>query len=130
MITQNMVRSSTRWLLAMQKEAGTDEAMKCYDVMRAVFGDELASAVLFGIMQHPSGKLSIGIQWTAPYSLHNKIQAIKALRQLTGYGLADAKTAIESCDRQVQYHHVDNSLEDHVYDNLVAELKQCGIEIT
>lgn len=96
-VTEKIRRASINWLLTIQQESGNEVAMKCYDVMREGFGEDLAGAVLFGLMSGDHGG-TIFIRWARPgYGLDNKINAIKAVRHLTGLGLGEAKTVVECC---------------------------------
>lgn len=96
-VTEKIRRASINWLLTIQQETGNEVAMKCYDVMREGFGEDLAGAVLFGLMSGDHGG-TLFIRWANPnHGLDNKINAIKSVRYLTGVGLGEAKTAVESC---------------------------------
>ena len=90
--TDRSVRSTIMWLKAMQREHGTDVGMKCFDTMRAVFGEDMVGAVTFGLMDGWRGGSSVTIRGDA----HSKIEAIKMVRSLTGYGLKEAKDAVEA----------------------------------
>lgn len=99
-ITDRVRRASIGWVLAMQKEYGQEMGMKCFDVMRQTFGEDLCGAVLFGIMEGRKGD-TITIR-TATHNLHRKIEAIKEVRHLSGYGLKEAKDAVEdACFKDV-----------------------------
>lgn len=80
------------WLKSMQREHGTDVGMKCFDTMRAVFGEDMVGAVTFGLMDGFRGGDTVTISGDAL----QKIEAIKMVRSLTGMGLKEAKDAVEA----------------------------------
>ena len=128
-VTDKIRRASISWLLTIQEEHGNEVAMKCYDVMREGFGEDLAGAVLFGIMSNEPGNQVLRIRWTNQYSLNNKINAIKAARRIGQIGLGEAKTLIESCtmSEMTLKIHQSTSLSDV---NLgIKELEDAGIDV-
>ena len=74
-ITDRVRRASINWVLAMQSAYGQETGMKCFDVMRESFGEDLCGAVLFGIMEGVRSDQII-IRTTTD-NLHRKIEAIK-----------------------------------------------------
>jgi ribosomal protein L7/L12 len=84
----------------MQKAYGQEMGLKCFDVIRQTFGEDLVGAVLFGIMEGRKGD-TITIR-TTTYNLNRKIEAIKEVRHLSGCGLKEAKDAVEdACYKEV-----------------------------
>ena len=90
--TERSIRSTVMWLKSMQREHGTDVGMKCFDTMRAVFGEDMVGAVTFGLMDGFRGGDTVTISGDAL----QKIEAIKMVRSLTGMGLKEAKDAVEA----------------------------------
>ena len=91
-VTDAVRRASINWVLAMQKAYGQETGMKCFDVMRETFGEELCGAVMFGIMEGRRGD-QLSIRVSDPD--YRKIEAIKEIRHLSGIGLKEAKEAVE-----------------------------------
>lgn len=99
-ITDRVRRTSINWVLVMQKEYGQEIGLKCFDVMRQTFGEDLCGSVLFGIMEGVRGD-SITIR-TTTNNLTRKIEAIKEIRHISGMGLKEAKDAVEdACFKEV-----------------------------
>lgn len=91
-VTDAVRRASINWVLAMQKAYGQETGMKCFDVMRETFGEELCGAVMFGIMEGRRGD-QLSIRVSDPN--YRKIEAIKEIRHITGMGLKESKDAVE-----------------------------------
>jgi hypothetical protein len=84
----------------MQKSYGQEMGLKCFDVMRETFGEDLCGAVLFGIMEGARSD-AITIRTTTD-NLTRKIEAIKEIRHISGMGLKEAKDAVEgACFKEV-----------------------------
>jgi ribosomal protein L7/L12 len=99
-ITDNVRRTTISWVLSMQKAYGQEMGLKCFDVIRETFGEDLVGSVLFGIMEGRKGD-TITIR-TTTHNLSRKIEAIKEVRYLSGYGLKEAKDAVEdACYKEV-----------------------------
>jgi len=99
-ITDRVRRASINWVLAMQKSYGQEMGLKCFDVMRETFGEDLCGAVLFGIMEGARSD-AITIRTTTD-NLTRKIEAIKEIRHISGMGLKEAKDAVEgACFKEV-----------------------------
>lgn len=99
-VTDRVRRASINWVLAMQSAYGQEVGMKCFDVMRETFGEDLCGAVLFGIMEGVRAD-QITIRTTTD-NLNRKIEAIKEVRHISGWGLKEAKDAVEAaCFRDV-----------------------------
>lgn len=99
-ITDRVRRASINWILAMQKSYGQEMGLKCFDVMRETFGEDLCGAVLFGIMEGARSD-AITIRTTTD-NLTRKIEAIKEIRHISGMGLKEAKDAVEgACFKEV-----------------------------
>lgn len=91
-ITDRVRRAGINWILTMQKEYGQEMGLKCFDVMRQTFGEELVGAVMFGIME---GVRQDAISIRVKDPDYRKIEAIKEIRHLTGMGLKESKDAVE-----------------------------------
>jgi ribosomal protein L7/L12 len=115
----------------MQKTYGQEMGLKCFDVIRATFGEDLVGAVLFGIMEGRKGD-SITIR-TNTYNLQRKIEAIKEVRHLTGYGLKEAKDAVEdACYKDVVIILKPEMLRqenDVILDQSIRNLEQAGVTV-
>jgi ribosomal protein L7/L12 len=99
-VTDRVRRASINWVLAMQKSYGQEMGLKCFDVMRETFGEDLCGAVLFGIMEGARSD-AITIRTTTD-NLTRKIEAIKEIRHISGMGLKEAKDAVEgACFKEV-----------------------------
>ena len=124
-------RASINWVLAMQKAYGQETGMKCFDVMRETFGDELSGAVMFGIMEGRRGDQIVIRSRTA--DLTRKIEAIKEVRHISGMGLKEAKDAVENSvwDEVVIPLSYDMMKESnqHILDNAIANLDRCGVTV-
>ena len=99
-VTDRVRRASINWVLAMQKSYGQEMGLKCFDVMRETFGEDLCGAVLFGIMEGARSD-AITIRTTTD-NLTRKIEAIKEISHISGMGLKEAKDAVEgACFKEV-----------------------------
>ncbi len=130
-VTDAVRRASINWVLAMQKAYGQETGMKCFDVMRETFGDELSGAVMFGIMEGRRGDQIVIRSKTA--DLTRKIEAIKEVRHISGMGLKEAKDAVENSvwDEVVIPLSYDMMKESnqHILDNAIANLDRCGVTV-
>lgn len=130
-LTDAVRRASINWVLAMQKAYGQETGMKCFDVMRETFGDELCGAVMFGILEGRRGDQIVIKSKTA--DLTRKIEAIKEVRHISGMGLKEAKDAVEKSvwDEVVIPLSYDMMKESnqHILDNAIANLDRCGVTV-
>ena len=130
-VTDRIRRASINWVLAMQKDLGQEVGMKCFDVMRETFGEELCGAVLFGIMEGVRGD-QITIR-TSTQRLDRKIEAIKEVRHISGWGLKEAKDAVEdACFKDVVVTLSYDMLREengHKLDNSIRVLEQIGVTV-
>lgn len=131
-ITDRVRRQTIAWVQTMQREYGQDMGMKCFDVIRETFGEDLCGAVLFGLMEGKSHD-TLSIFTSINQSVNRKIEAIKIVRTLTGWGLKEAKDAVEACE----YRSVDLDIswelrkvenQDKV-ERYVRELEMCGVSV-
>lgn len=105
--------------------------LKCFDVMRQTFGEDLVGAVMFGIL---SGAKSDNLRLKVDNkNSYRKIEAIKAIRCLSRLGLKEAKDLIEAAE----WRSVDLKIEDGVYtgdqdyiEEQIANLKAAGVIVT
>ncbi len=130
-VTDRVRRASINWVLAMQSAYGQEMGLKCFDVMRETFGEELCGAVLFGIMEGTRGD-QITIR-TSDHSLTRKIEAIKEVRHISGWGLKEAKDAVEAaCHRDVVVTLSYDMLRQengHKLDQSIRVLEQVGVKV-
>lgn len=130
-ITDRVRRASINWVLAMQKSYGQEMGLKCFDVMRQTFGEDLCGAVLFGIMEGARSD-AITIRTTTDY-LTRKIEAIKEIRHISGMGLKEAKDAVEgACFKEVVVPlSYDMLKQENSYklDQSIRVLEQIGITV-
>lgn len=132
-ITDRVRRQTIGWVQVMQSEYGQSMGLKCFDVIRQTFGEDLCGAVLFGILSgHSYGdKLTITTAINQPVT--RKIEAIKTVRHITGMGLKEAKDAVEASEfsnvdilLSWEYRKPEHAgeLERHVKD-----LERCGLTV-
>lgn len=130
-ITDRVRRASINWVLAMQSAYGQETGMKCFDVMRESFGEDLCGAVLFGIMEGVRSD-QIVIRTTTD-KLSRKIEAIKEVRHISGWGLKEAKDAVEdACFKDVTVSLSYDMLKQensHKLDQSIRVLEQVGITV-
>lgn len=130
-ITDRVRRASINWVLAMQNAYGQETGMKCFDVMRESFGEDLCGAVLFGIMEGVRSD-QIVIRTTTD-KLSRKIEAIKEVRHISGWGLKEAKDAVEdACFKDVTVSlSYDMLKQENSYklDQSIRVLEQVGITV-
>lgn len=130
-ITDNVRRTTISWVMSMQKAYGQEMGLKCFDVIRETFGEDLVGAVLFGIMEGCKGD-TITIR-TTTHNLSRKIEAIKEVRHLSGYGLKEAKDAVENaCYREVVIPLKPEMLRqenDIILDQSIRTLEQAGVTV-
>lgn len=123
-ISNQLIRSGIRFLKDLQDELGTDKGLAVWDKMREAMGDEVAGAILFGIMKgmrHGIRLTKIGPQ---------KINAIKLVRECTGLGLKDAKDLVE----RVEYNKYPqdlalNYMSSDQIDNYARQFENIGCEV-
>jgi ribosomal protein L7/L12 len=105
--------------------------LKCFDVIRETFGEDLVAAVLFGIMEGRTGD-TITIR-TTTHNLSHKIEAIKEIRYLSGYGLKEAKDAVEdACYKEVVVPLKPEMLKqenDILLDSAIRNLEHAGVTV-
>ena len=94
-VTERVRRTSINWVLAMQKEYGQEMGLKCFDIMRQTFGEDLVGAVLFGIMEGKNRSNEVTIKWNGDPN-RRVIETIKEIRFLTGFGLKEAKDVVDA----------------------------------
>ena len=94
-VTDRVRRTSINWVLSMQKAYGQEVGLKCFDVMRQTFGEDLVGAVLFGIMEGHTRTNEVTIKWNGTPD-RRVIEAIKEVRYLTGMGLKEAKDVVDA----------------------------------
>jgi len=127
--TERSIRSTVMWLKAMQREHGTDVGMKCFDTMRAVFGEDMVGAVTFGLMDGFRGGDTVTIRGSA----HAKIEAIKLVRTLSGCGLKEAKDAVEAAEwRDVDFTILPSYCDPgnyNVLERYLQELERTGVAV-
>ena len=130
-ITDSVLRSTISWVLTMQKAYGQDMGLLCFDVIRSTFGEDLVGATLFGIMEGRKGD-SITIR-TNTYNLTRKIEAIKEVRHISGYGLKEAKDAVEdACYREVVVRLSPEMLKpenEYKLEHSIRTLEQSGVTV-
>ena len=129
-ITDRVRRASINWVLAMQSAYGQETGMKCFDVMRESFGEDLCGAVLFGIMEGVRGD-QLSIRISDPN--YRKIEAIKEVRHLSGMGLKESKDAVEdACFKDVTVSLSYDMLKQensHKLDQSIRVLEQVGVTV-
>lgn len=129
-VTDAVRRASINWVLTMQKAYGQETGMKCFDVMRETFGEELCGAVMFGIMEGRRGD-QLSIRVSDPD--YRKIEAIKEVRHLSGMGLKEAKDAVEDAVwKEVTFPLSYEMLKEenqHKIDAAIATLDRCGVTV-
>ena len=130
-VTDRVRRASINWVLAMQKSYGQEMGLKCFDVMRETFGEDLCGAVLFGIMEGARSD-AITIRTTTD-NLTRKIEAIKEIRHISGMGLKEAKDAVEgACFKEVVVPLSYDMLKQensHKLDQSIRVLEQVGVTV-
>jgi ferredoxin-fold anticodon binding domain-containing protein len=130
-ITDRVRRTSINWVLAMQKQYGQDVGLKCFDVMRQTFGEELVGSVMFGIIEGVRGD-QITIRTTAN-NLIRKIEAIKEIRHISGMGLKEAKDAVEdACFKDVSVllsHEMLKEENSYKLDQAIRVLEMSGVTV-
>lgn len=130
-VTDQVRRASINWVLSMQKAYGQEVGMKCFDVMRETFGEDLCGAVLFGIMEGVRND-HITIR-TDPVNFTRKIEAIKEVRYISGMGLKEAKDAVEdSCFKDVTFPLSWEMLRDegrNKLENSIRVLEMIGVKV-
>ena len=94
-ITDQIRRASVSWVLAMQKEYGHEMGLKCFDVMRQTFGEDLVGTVMFGILSGQMHNEVITFRWNKDPN-RKLIEAIKEVRYMSGMGLKEAKDCVET----------------------------------
>ena len=129
-ITDRVRRAGINWILTMQKEYGQEMGLKCFDVMRQTFGEDLVGAVMFGIMEGVRQD-SISIRVNDPN--YRKIEAIKEIRHLTGMGLKEAKDAVEEAWlTEVTIHLSPLVLQperSHILEQSIRNLENAGLTV-
>jgi hypothetical protein len=117
----------------MQKEYGQEMGLKCFDVMRQTFGEDLCGSVLFGILEGRSYADTLIIGTAANQTITRKIEAIKYVRAITGLGLKEAKDAVEAAEnRDVtieiswEYRKIENQT---TLERYIKDLEYCGVSV-
>lgn len=128
-----LLHSTVSWVKTMRNELGTDAGMKCFDVIRECYGDDLAGAVMFSLMGDNSGMILRG--HAIPQPAYEKISIIKAIRAISRLGLKESKDLTEDMiDRHIEVTipiHESNTISTDVYNinvkDSVNQLYKLGI---
>lgn len=130
-ITDRVRRTSINWVLTMQKEYGQEMGLRCFDAMRAAFGEDLVGAVMFGILSGVRGE-TLTLSVRDPN--YRKIESIKTVRHLTGLGLKEAKDIVEAAVfKPVTVSVIATFLEpdnDRQLENAIRELENAGMMVS
>ena len=130
-------RISYQFLDAIKDHYTRDTAVSVMDALVPVLGKDWRGRLIFGIVSGKSA--SDGIRFTRKASENDvkKIQAIKAVRWISGLGLTEAKALVESAyDRwvSVTFKPMDGITPDKMarYNQLrdtLSELEQSGFQV-
>ena len=97
-ITESVRRATLGWVVTMRKAYGQEIGMKCFDVLRESFGEDLVSSVIFGLLKDdcPYGEtITLSLDRHRGFISPQKINCIKEVRSLTGLGVKESKDIIE-----------------------------------
>lgn len=119
-VDRDVVITGARFMNALTKSYGTERGMAVYDACRAVMGDEVAGAIMFGIM---GNKIKTGIKIDDPG--FNKISTIKEIRSFLNVGLKEAKDLSEG-----MYGIDCDSMSNGRYDEFIKFLNKNGAKYT
>ena len=126
-----LIKTGANFLLAMQKSYGTEKGLELWDSMRTAMGDDLAGSIFFGILSGTiNGPVKVRLMPNKNYSpyFYKKIEGIKALRTVTGWGLKDSKDFIESMEFD-NYRSFEPLDEADIF-KFTEEMRQAGFEVT
>ena len=117
-----VVSSARNFIKSLCEVYGADQGMAVWDHIRKILGDQAASDIFIGMI---TGTANLTIHSIG----HNKIDAIKEVRALTGCGLKEAKDLVEA----VQFGRPQTidvtSLSDDVVNTFCTEMARFGCSV-
>lgn len=120
----DVVRSARYFIKSLCETYGHDRGMAVWDQIRAVLGDQAASDIFLGILTQEH--YTVSVTGIGPY----KIEAIKLVRHITGYGLKEAKDFVDDIADRRQVKTLDLSALDPKQVNAwILDMKRIGCEI-
>ena len=120
----DVVRSARYFIKSLCETYGHDRGMAVWDQIRAVLGDQAASDIFLGMLTQEYHTVSI--TRIGPY----KIEAIKLVRHITGYGLKEAKDFVEDVSDRGQVKTLDlSSLAPEQVNAWIQDMRRVGCEI-
>ena len=120
----DVVRSARYFIKSLCETYGHDRGMAVWDQIRAVLGDRAASDIFLGMLTQEYHTVSI----TRIGSY--KIEAIKLVRHITGFGLKEAKDFVEDVSDRGQVKTLDlSSLAPEQVNAWIQDMRRIGCEI-
>lgn len=89
-VNPTVVRSARAFIRSLCEEYGHEQGLTVWDRVREVLGNQAAGDIFLGMLVSADAQItveSIGLY---------KIEAIKCVRKLTGWGLKESKDFVES----------------------------------
>lgn len=124
--TPNMdvVRSARYFIKSLCDTYGHDRGMAVWDKIREVLGDQAAGDIFLGMLTQEYHNVSIAR--IGQY----KIEAIKLVRQLTGYGLKEAKDFVEDVSDRGQVKTLDlSAMAPEIVSAWINNMRKIGCEV-
>jgi hypothetical protein len=125
---QNLISDGLMFLRSMVDYYGQNRALELWDHLNEVMGPDLKGAVMLRLLMGEDYRRCITIVGVRPgHQFSNKVQAIKAVRMLSGLGLKEAKDII---DRVVMgYREVVEVSAPGNYTTGITELRDTGLMV-
>lgn len=95
---EEVITSGINFMRSITEAYGSEEGLKLWDAIANTMDPDLRGQILFSML---TGDVPgrIRIIRVHPNSVHQKVQQIKAVRAATGWGLKEAKDAVDAlCD--------------------------------
>jgi len=94
--SENIVSSGINFMRTITEAYGPDKGLELWDSISTTLGNDIKGAIFFSMIAGHTGDM---VRMSG--SAYQKISAIKAVRDATGMGLAEAKKIVEDAAMQV-----------------------------
>jgi hypothetical protein len=92
----DIITAGIDFMNAITRAYGTEEGLKLYDTIMASVDPDIKGQIFFSLITGDHGG-SIRLK-SVEYSISNKIERIKAIRQVSDFSLKDAKDYVDTVE--------------------------------
>lgn len=121
----DVVRSARYFIKSLCDTYGHDRGMAVWDQIRSVLGDRAAGDIFLGMLTQEYHNVSV--TRIGQY----KLEAIKLVRQITGFGLKEAKDFVEDVSDRRQVKTLDlSTLAPEIVNSWINDMRRIGCDVT